>query len=268
MPTPEEIKKAEETAAAEAKAKAEEKEKADADFEAEIADLSEEEKEAKRAEREALNTDNQPDYKAIAEEEERKRIAAEKKLADKRFKDAEKKRKAKENIEDDEEDDLEDDEDKPLTKGELSRILDENTRKTERRLLSGQIKKIAEEIADSPEEARAIISTHANRSWPEDVTLEQQLEETKAIVNRKRINSVNSELKRALKSKITVSKDTANAHRDGIPSTTPKVPTDLKNSLAAAGFIFDVKEKVYKKTLPNGKILVKKDAKSAPYIQK
>lgn len=259
MMTEEEKKKAEETAAAEAEAKAKEKEQADADFEAEIAELSDEDKEVKRAERDALNTDNQPDYKAIAQQEREKREKAEKDSADKAFKLRELKRKK----DDDGEDPPDNTDDKPVTGRELQRILDENTQKTERRFMGSRIKEIAKSLADSEEEAEAIVEIHANRTFPPGLSIEEQLEEAHAIANRKRLVSTNSELKRALKSKGTVSRDSAGTHRDATPGVTPKIAPDLEASLKRQQFAFDATSKLWKKKLPSGKYLVK-DVRTKP----
>jgi hypothetical protein len=257
----EEEKKAE-TARLEAEAKA--KEEADANFEAEIAELSDEEKEAKRAERDALNTDKSTDYKAVAKREREAREKAEKALADKRFKDAERKRKAKEEGGDDNDED--DEEDKPVTSRELQRILAENTQNTEKRIMGSQIKEIANDLADSPEEAEAIIEIHANRTFPSHLSLSEQLEEAHAIANRKKLISTNSELKRALKSKGTSSKDSAGTHRDPMEGTVPKLSAGDTASYKRAGFTYDTTEKVWKKKLPTGKFLVKNPKTKQTYV--
>lgn len=234
-----------------------EKEQADADFEAEIADLSDEEKEAKRAEKEALNTDNKTDYKEQARKEREAREKAEKALAEQRFKNAQRKRK-----EEDDEDDLDDDDNKPVTTKDLQRILAENSQQTEKRLMGTRIKEIATNLADSEEEAEAIIETHSNRTFPSYLTIEEQLEESHAIVNRKKLVSKTSELKRALKSKETASKDTGSAHRDA-PQGKPKVAPDVEASLKRQAFVYDSASKIWKKKLPNGKFLCK-DTKVSP----
>ena len=256
--TPEE-KKAAETAEAEAKAK---KEQADADFEAEIADLSDEEKEAKIAERNASNTDKITDYKAIALAEKEAREKAENALATKRFNDAQRKRKQQ----DDGDDIDEDDEDKPVTGKQLQKILEENTQRTEKRLMGSQIKEIANGLADSPEEAEAIIEIHANRSFPSHLSLQDQLEEAHAIANRKKLVSTNSELKRALKSRNTASNDSAGTHRDPMEGTAPKMSAADTASYKRAGFTFDTKDKLWKKKLPTGKFLIKNPKTKQTYV--
>lgn len=258
----EEQKKAE-TARLEAEAKA--REEADADFEAGIADLSDEDKEAKRAERKAPNTDNTTNYKAIAQQEKEAREKAEKALADKRFKDAERKRKAKDDIGADNDDDDED-EDKPLTSRDLQRILAENSQQTKKLLMGSQIKEIVNDLADSPEEAEAIIEIHANRTFPAHLSLTEQLEEAHAIANRKKLVSTNSELRRALKSKGSASNDSASAHRDPMEGTAPRLSAGDTASYKRAGFTFDTKEKIWKKKLPTGKFLIKNPKTKQTYV--
>lgn len=226
-----------------------EKEQADADFEAEIVDLSDEEKEAKRAEREASNPDNQTDYRAIAQQERERREKAEKALAEKRFQDAERKRKTGD-------DEDEDDDDKPITRKDLHKVISETAEQTKKSLLGGRIKDIVSTLAESEDEAEAIIELHANRPFPSYLTLEEQLEEAHAIVNRKKLVSKNAELKRALKSKDTASKDSAGTHRD-TPQVRPRVAPDVEASLKAQKFEYDNTSKLWKKKLPNGRTLCK-----------
>lgn len=247
----EEQKKAE-TARLEAEAKA--REEADAEFEAGLEGLSDEEKAEKIAEKEAKNTDNTTDYKALALKEKEAREKAEKALAEKRFIDANRKRKAKEDGEDDNDDE---DEDKPITSRDLQRILAENSQQTEKRLMAVQIKDIATDLADSPEEAEAIIEIHANRTFPAHLPLSEQLEEAYAIANRKKLISTNSELKRALKSKRTASKDSAGTHRDPMEGTAPRMSAGDTAAYKRAGFTFDTKDGLWKRKLPSGKFLIK-----------
>lgn len=238
------------------------KEQADADFEADIADLTDEEKEAKRADKEALNTDNKTDYKAVALREKEAREKAEKALADKRFKDAERKRK----VQDDDIDDQDDDEDKPITSRDLQRILAENSQQTEKRLMGSQIKDLANDLADSPEEAEAIIEIHTNRTFPSYLSLQEQIEEAHAIANRKKLVSTNSELKRALKSKNTASNDSAGTHRDAMQGTAPKLSAGDTAAYKRAGFTYDVTSKLWKKKLPSGKFLIKDPKTKRTYL--
>ncbi len=213
-------------------------------------------------EADATKIDDKIDYKAIADRETEKRIAAEKATADLAFKLRDKKRKVEDVVEDVEEDD----DDKPVTKKDLSRIISETTQQTEKRLMGGRIKDIANDLADSTDEAAAIIATHANRTFPSHLSLEEQLEEAHAIVNRKKLVSTNSELKRALKSKGTVSRDGAGTHRDSIESPAPKLSVGDTAAYKRAGFTFDTKDKLWKKKLPTGKTLIKDPKSKQTYL--
>ncbi len=220
-------------------------------------DVDTDEVDTSEDEADSQDKDNQPDYKAIAETEKQKRLDAEKS-----YKARDRKRKGQEEeFEVDTED--EEDENKPVTGKQLKSILAENTKQTERRLLGGQIKRIATDLSSSDDEAQAIIATHANRNWPSDISLEQQLEEAQAIVNRKVIVSKNSELKRALKSKETSSKDNANPHHNPMEGAGPKIDSKLKASLLAQKFELQPNTKsIWRKKLPNGTYLYKDVSKT------
>ncbi len=235
--------------------KAKEKEQEDADFEAEIADLTDEEKEAKRAEK-ASHIDNSTDYDAELEAERKRAEKAEKALAKDRFKDS--KNRRKEDEESEEDDDLEDNEgSKPITKKDIQSILAKERQVIHKEAWADRIHEIATEISSSPSEAALIIEIHKNRIFPSNLPLRDQLEESQAIANRKRNAAKTKELGRALKSKETASKDVATGHRDTIQPTTPKLDTVTAESYKRAGFSFNVKTKRYEKLLPDKSILVK-----------
>lgn len=252
----EEQKKAETARlAAEAKAK-EEKEQADAEFEAELDGLSDEEKEAKRAEREASNLeDKETDYKAQLEIERKRREDAELALANKRFKSSERRRKTDDEEEDD--NDEEDEDDKPLTMKSLKNVLAGERQTLIKETQADRIATIATDLAESEDEAQLIVEIHKNRTFPPTLTLREQLEEAQAIANRKRLASKNGELKRALNSKGTASKDVAGTHRDAQAGNAPKMSSQDEASYKRAGFVFDTTKKLWKKKLPSGKFLIK-----------
>lgn len=239
--------------AAEAKAK-EEKDQADAEFEESLADLSDEEKEAKRAEREASHNDKSPDYDAELKAERERREKAEAALAEKRFKASERKRKGE--VEDEETPDDEDD-DRPLTKRDLGSILESTRQATLRETQAERIDSIARELTANPKEAELIVEIHKNRTWPSSIPLKEQLEEAHAIANRKRLQSKNKELARAVASKDGVSKDVGGGYRDPLPGSTPKMSSQDEASYKRAGFGYDSAKKLWKKKLPTGKFLYK-----------
>lgn len=252
-----ENKKIDATAADDA-AKAE-KDQADADFEASLEGLSDEEKETKRQERDSAgDVDNKIDWKEEAQKERDARISAEEALAKKRFKAAEAKRKAAEEGTDDEPGDEDgdedfDDEDKPVTKRDLKKILAGSTKEARK----GEIASVAAELAESPEEAEYIIELHKNRVFPDHLSIKEQLEECHAIANRKRLQSKNKELARALGSKDKVNKDAASTHRDGAQGTAPRLSASDEASYKRSGYSYDAKDRLWKKKLPNGKTLFK-----------
>lgn len=252
--TDEEKKAAE--AEAEAEAKKAEKEAADAEFEATLDGLSDEEKEAKRAERDASNPDNKIDYKAQAQKEREAREKAEQAIA-KAKADAARRRKGKDDDAGDDDEDDEDDEDKPLTKRELEALLEENSQKTEKRLMAGQIRKCAEDLAESPDEADYIIEIHKNRTFPSHLSIEDQVREAHAIANAPRLRSKNKELARALQGKDSASKDSASSYRDPMSGNAPRQSSADQAAYKRAGFSFDTTSKLWTKKLPNGKTLVK-----------
>ena len=86
----------------------------------------------------------------------------------------------------------------------------------------------------------------------------------------RKLISQNSELFRALKNKSISSKSFASSYQNEQPSNTPKISKQDEMSYARAGFIYDTKQKIWKKKLPNGKFLVKntqiKDKNKQTYI--
>ncbi len=238
---------------AEEQAKVEEAKAKDAEFEAEITDLSDEDKEARRAERQkALHPDKGIDYQAIAEKEKEARLRAEKTLADKAFKDRQAKRDSGNDIDDD---------DKPLTRAEALELLKSQPARgnfaTKEDLLGAEAKVIADRLAGSTEERDALLETWKNRTFPEHVSLEDQLEEVYVIVNRKQLIGKTNEAMRALKNKSNVSRDAANTEHDRQtgPTTQPKTPADIKTVAQQTGFSYNQATKRYEKKSKGGKLI-------------
>jgi hypothetical protein len=192
------------------------------------------------------------DYKKIADAETARADRAEQLIIQNKIN----KKKKKDDAGDDEGGD--DDEDsKPLTKGEMKQFMATQNKQNQRQLYGDRIKEIATEISESVDEANAIIAVHSNRTWPDSVSLRDQVEEASAIVNRKRSGSKISELTRALKSKGSIRKGDADGQRDGQRGTAPKMSKADESAYKSAGFIFDNKTGYFKKKLPSGKKLVK-----------
>lgn len=232
-----------EAAEAEAKAKAD-AEKAEADFQASLEGLSDEEKAERITEKEAKNID----WEKVAQDEREKRERAEKVLAEKRFK----AKKVKD--EDEEEEEEDDEEDKPLTAKQLQQILAEERQNTQKELLAGILTEKARKLADSDQEARAIVEIHRSRIFPSYLSIDEQIEEAHAIANKSRLIAQNSELKRALLSKETRQKGGAeNSYRDAPKAGEPKLTPQDKIELARQGFSWD--GKFFSKKLTSGKTL-------------
>ncbi len=244
--------------AAEAEAKAAEdkaaKEAEDAEFEAGLDGLSDEEKEAKRAEKNKAGTvdkNKDIDYEAELKAERERATKAEKALADKRFKDAEKRRKEAEangTTPDDDEDD-----DKPVTRRELAKVKEEARREAqEERALE-----LAASISGSDAEAQLIVAKWKNRTFPEGLSLSEQIEEMHAVVHRKKLIGERNEAMRGLKSKETANRNTAATHREGQPGTVPKLPAADEKAIKAAGYVWNAVTRRHEKKLKNGQIVVR-----------
>ena len=242
----------EEKKAAEAQAKAEAEEKAKAERENE----TDEEREAREAEEE---TRSQIDYEAELKRERERREAAEKAAAEIAFKLREQKRK---------EGEFEEDEEKPLTAKELEAILQKDRQQTRKEIQSEIISEKVRKLAGSAAEAELIIEVHKNRVFPEGLSLDEQLEESYAIANRKTLMAKNEELKRALRSKETISGDTAGTYREFPVSGEPKSSLKDISTLKAAGFIWDGKLNLWKKETKERVITVSKDLKTRKVIAK
>lgn len=169
---------------------------------------------------------------------------------------AKKERDAKKEVDEDEE------KDQPLTESRLREILAETVGPDR----TSEISKIARSLAKSDKEAAAIVATHANRQFPSDMSLSEQLEEVHAIVNRKINAARTQEVARALKSKDSVKTAAPGTHKDPVAATEPKMtPADIQG-IKGAGYVWDGLKRVWKKPLPNKKFLYMKDIRSKSWI--
>jgi hypothetical protein len=121
------------------------------------------------------------------------------------------------------------------------------------------------ELAENPQEAELIREIHKNRVFPEGSSLEDQIQESHAIANYKRIQAKNSELSRKVASQQNASRNTATTHRDPQASVEPDMAPDLKASMKRAGYTYNNQARRYEKKLENGKTLVK-EANKPPYL--
>jgi len=213
-------------------------------------DSTESEEETEEESDDGDSSSKEIDYKAIAEAEKKKRKVAESLIAHDKFK----KKHSKDEDGDDE--DL-DDEDKPITKRELAKLMEANSRSSQKVIYAERIDDISKDISDSDDESEAIKAVYANRNWSDDVSLRQQLLESKAIVNMGKTKSRMSELKRAAMSKDNRSNDGSDTQRDAQRGTAPKLSKADESAILSAGYKFDTKLRLYAKKLPNGKTLYK-----------
>ena len=148
-------------------------------------------------------------------------------------------------------------EDKPLTRREAEMLFESQRKILQKEAHSDRIREIATQISSSDKEANLVVEIHKNRSFPENLSLREQLEESWAIANRKKLLATNAELVRALRSKDSAGNDTAVAHQETLKGSTPKLSANDKASYQRAGFTFNTTSKVWEKQLPNGKTLIK-----------
>ena len=146
---------------------------------------------------------------------------------------------------------------KPKTRRELEEVLAKDRIEAKKDFREAQAIDLAKILATSEAETKLIVAKWKNRIFPEDMPLEEQIEEMFGAVNRKKLMSQNSELSRALNSKSNSSKNFASSHHEEIPVSTLKISKGDEMSYKRAGFIYDNKEKVWKKKLPTGKFLIK-----------
>lgn len=241
--TKEEQKKADDTAKAEAEAKAEED--ADADSQEDSSD-----------------NDNEIDYEAELAKEREAREKAEKALAEKRFNTSKKRRQEKP-----EEGEEDEGGEKPLSESRLKEILDEDREQNKMEFERTRAEDIAKKYGKSDSERKLILEIHRNRRFPSHLSLEDQIEESYVIANRKKIIGENAELKRALKGKDGANDDSSNAHHESMKGTAPKLPAGDEVSYKRAGFVYDTKDKVWKKKLASGKYLIKDPVSKKTYLK-
>lgn len=191
------------------------------------------------------------DYSAELEKElaiaEERAIKAEKALAGKRFKDSEEKREEINDV---------NDEDKPLTKTQLSEILAENNQQNQKIIEKQKAEDLAERLSSSEDEKKLVLAKWENITFPASYSLEEQIEGAYALANGKKLIAERDEALRALKGKDSVNKDTAETHIEPQPTKDAQVGGDIKTVIGRRGFVFNQSTKQYEKTTANGKKLI------------
>ena len=231
-------------------AKAEEAEAKDAEFETSIADLSDEEKEAKRVERKAASSDKKIDFEEELKKEKAARKKAEDALAENRFKG-----KNKETPEEKEaREEAEAKEREETTDESVSRIQEE-TRKGLKEINESQANVIAGQLAGEPAEKKLLVEKWKNRDFPDDMPLQEQMEEIHSIVHGSKLRSERNEAFRALDGKENVNTDGSGTHHDETKGKEPVVAVDVKSVLTRQGFTLNQGNNRWEKKLPNGKLM-------------
>ncbi len=195
--------------------------------------------------KDSSSTEEKTDYKAIAETEKARADKAEGLIV--------KDKKISKRHKEDGEDEV-DPQDKPITQRQLNEALATTADQTRKAVYGEQIKDIASSIAETAEEAEAIIEFHKNRSFPNDLSIREQLEEVQAIVNRKVNKARLSEAMRAKQAKGGVSKDGSSTHRDPQVGRQPKISAADAQALREAGYTYAPSRDRYEKKLPTGVI--------------
>ncbi len=206
--------------------------------------------EATKDESKEAPKDEKIDYEAELAREKEAREKAEKALATKAFKE----RQAKK--EDVDEDDFSDEE-KPLTARELEAILTRERQNTQKELQGVTIASLAKSLSGSDSEARLIVEVHKNRTFPPHYTLEEQLEESALIANKKRILGEHKEALRALRGKSGVNSNPAGTHIDPPKSSEPSLSPQDAQAIKASGFVWNGTSRQYEKKLTNGGLLIR-----------
>ena len=196
----------------------------------------------------------QEEIEAELAKEKEARKKAEDALADRAFKLRKSKRK-----EGEEEGEVEEEE-KPLTATDLKGILHQDRQETLKEFKGAEILQKAKDLASSDKEAELMVETHRNRTFPAHLSIDEQMDEVYAIVNRKRLLAQNEELKRKITSKETVTTSEEGDYRE-TPASTVKAPADVKQQLIDKGFTEDKVKGVFKKTIAGGTKTLYKDPK-------
>lgn len=200
----------------------------------------------------ASDIDNKIDYAAELKKLREAKEKAEKALAGKRFKESENKRKSIEV-----ETDIDEyDEDKPLTAKELQRILAQERQLTFKEVNQSKVSDIVKKYSSSDEEAELISEIHKSRTFPEYMSIEEQIEESYIIANKQKIIGENNELKRALNNKGNASNSSVSGRKDKMTGDEPQISSSSKQAITLAGYKYNAATRRYEKKLDNGQTLI------------
>lgn len=179
---------------------------------------------------------------------------AEDELAEKRFKEAEAKRKKNKTGETNDEGD-DDDADKPLTRRELDARLTENREQVRREFQAEEATKKIKAITKSDAEMNLVNQVFKATRFPSWMSLDEQIENAYLIANKKHLTQKNAELLRALSGRTSVVTDTSSSQREGGVNGEPKLEPSTAAMLKQTGYIWTAASRAYTKKLAGGRTL-------------
>lgn len=199
------------------------------------------------------------DYEALAKAERERANAEEVKRLEAEALIIKNKKLEKRHKEEDIEDEAE--EDKPLTAKDLQPLLARERQNIQKELQESRAWEIARANTATEAEAAATITFWKNRVVPSG-NLEEDVRFAIGGLNHKKVVAERSELARALRAKDSVSHDSAGSHRDSPEAGQPKLSAQDASAYKSAGYEWDGKLRLFKKSLNKGKKFVYKDHKS------
>lgn len=147
---------------------------------------------------------------------------------------------------------LDEDDNRPLTRAEMQKILDEREQKILRQSSSKEAFAFARTLVDNDDEAKYAAAIWEHVTLPFD-TVEEQMKFIVGGMNVDRLLAQKGELIRTVQSKTMARKNTATTARDAQAGNTPKIDPQVKQALENTGHKYDTTAKAWVKTLANGK---------------
>lgn len=144
--------------------------------------------------------------------------------------------------------------DKPLTRSEIEKLLAKEKESVTKQLTVKEATTLASALTSNEDEAQYAVALWQNVQLPFD-TMQEQLEFIVGGMNAKRVLAQNAELKRALLSKDTARKNTATTARDAMSAGQPKTDPQIASVLKTQGFTYNSTQKLFTKKLANGKTM-------------
>lgn len=202
-----------------------------------------------------------PDYEAIAKAESERAEAAERAAAEEAFKAREARRNNGKSKEEADSETTDDDEDRPLTLREARQIISREAQTIQKTTQERAALEIARANTATEAEAQAAFLFYKNRVIPTG-NLEEDILFAIGGLNRRRAAAKTKEVVRALRSKDTVARSSANVYREQPPIEEPKISAADAQGMKAQGMKWDGKKRLYVKPLGNGKKIFFYDPKT------